>query len=358
MASIVLGIAGEKVSTFTSLNFDYAHRNDKSKISKPYDLTLYDNLKIFRNDIRACLKDDSLIAIACDMHPDLLSSRYAEILSQDMNIPLFRIRHHHAHIAAVLAEHDLLEEPCLGLALDGYGFGEEEEAWGGELLYVNGTSYKRIGRLKPIRLVGQDAATINTKRLKAAFLYDHLGENKVKELIPDISPIFLQMLKHNVNCTICSSTGRLFDIACELGKIKGEDSLSRIANFEQLASNPQIQNDGYTISKNKNLVEADISPLLLQAHGFSQRDFANFFHGTLAKTLSEMTKQAAAPDVKYIVLSGGCILNKPLTNSLKKELSNIGFTVLQHINLSPSDTSVSFGMAHLGRLKFQQTKKR
>jgi len=350
MASKVLSIAGEKVATFTALS------DDKVIISDVYDLTNYDVLAAFRHKIAEVLQDFTPDLIACDMHPDLLSTRVAEYLSKEKNIPLQRIRHHHAHIAAVLAEHNYFSKPCLGFALDGYGYGENNEAWGGELLYVNGKDYRRIGRLKPLRLIGKDAAVKDTKLLKYAFLYDRLGETEFLKKNPDIPALLLQNLKGNINCTESSSCGRLFDLACELCNIKGDTPLARILNFEKAATKPKADLQGYKAEKvpYKNggeLWQADLTPLLLKAEE-KQDDFANLFHGTLAKAFCETAEKAAAsiPKINTVVLAGGCILNKKLTATLCDNLEKAGFAILQNKKLSPSDSSVSFGMAHIGKM--------
>lgn len=360
MASRVLGIAGEKTATFTVLE------GKSASIGDIYDLTDYDSLTEFRHRLDDILQNFRPDLIACDMHPDLLSRRIAEHYKKEQNIPLLYVRHHHAHIAAVLAEHNIFGRACFGLALDGYGFGENNEAWGGELLYVKGSEYKRIGRLKPLRLIGKDAAAKNTSLLKFAFLYDTLGESEFIKKESNISDILLQSLQKNINCTESSSCGRLFDLACELGGIKGDSPLTRILNFEKTANNPKTDSSGYTVERTPykndiNFWQADLTPLLLKA-SFSDTEFANFFHGTLAKALSDMTKAAAdslqsdeKDKITNIALSGGCILNKKLTYSLCKNLESSGFTVLQNKKLSPSDSSVSFGMAYIGNYYLSNT---
>ncbi len=342
MASKVLGIAGEKVSTFTLTD------GVNNKISKIYDLTSYDSLCECRQDANKIVNKFRPDLIACDMHPDLLSTRIAEHLCEKENIPLLRVRHHHAHIAAVLAENNMLNNTCLGLALDGYGYGENGEAWGGELLLVNGTEYKRLGQIKPLRLIGKDAAAKDTKLLKYAFIFDNLGEKKFKNSEPDSSNILLQMLKNNINSAYSSSCGRLFDLACELDNTKGETPIARILNFEAKVTNPTTDSQGYKITENSDgLLQADLSPLLLKSS--AKPDFADLFHGTLATALSTMVKiSSEKTKIKTVALSGGCILNKQLSSALCKNLEADKITILKNKKLSPTDSSVSFGMAHIG----------
>lgn len=353
MASKVLGIAGEKAAGFTLIT-------DKETVKGNGDIRTVKGLDTFKSELLGAITDyGKPDLILCDMHPDLLSTKLACDLGQSLAVKVQPVRHHHAHIAAVLAENGT--DTGFGLALDGFGLGENNQAWGGELLYVCRNRYIRLGRLAPLKSIGGDKATLETWRLEAAFLYDNFGANAVLQRFPNLSPLFIQALNKNI-CTIeTSSCGRLFDLAVCLAQIKGEDSLAKLLTFTAAAAKPAVMEQGYNITVNNGLYELDLTPLLLQALRLRQ-GFPDFFHGTLAAGLADMAAQAVnthtfdtsctntenktIPNV--LALSGGCLLNGVLKKELNIRLKEKGFKVLNPVKLPPSDESVSFGMAHIG----------
>ena len=94
--------------------------------------------------------------MACDLHPDYMTSQMAEVMSQEMDVPLVRSRHHHAHITSVMAENGIKEEKILGIALDGAGYGEDGQIWGGEMLKSTYSGYERVGQLEYNPMLGRD----------------------------------------------------------------------------------------------------------------------------------------------------------------------------------------------------------
>src|SRR5690606_27407096 len=150
--------------------------------------------------------------IACDLHPDYASTRFAERLAQRLDVPIVRVQHHHAHVAAVMAEFELDE--VVGLAWDGTGFGRDGSVWGGELLRCRGAEFTRTGHLAPFPLPGGDRVARDPRRaavgLLAAFAPDQLEYHAARWFGPG-SRLLLHSLERGVNAPWCSSMGRLFD---------------------------------------------------------------------------------------------------------------------------------------------------
>ena len=298
-----------------------------------FDLSTKEGIFTFKTAIAELPSPD---IIASDLHPDLASTKIACDMAKALKVKHIGTRHHHAHITAVMAEHSA-PSPVLGFALDGLGLGENNELWGGELLKVESGTYKRLGRLKPVRLPGSDKGTKEIWRIAAAFLYDKIGK---KEGLP---PLFETALKKHINTPLTSSCGRLFDIALALSNTPD------LRTFEKQATNPEPLENGFIINETDGLIEADLTPVLLHIHG-DKTNAANYFHGTLAAALSTMAiKAKEATDITTIVLSGGCFLNKVLRTELKALLTAAGFNILTPSVLPPSDEAVPLGMAEIVR---------
>ncbi|MEJ2056933.1 MAG: carbamoyltransferase HypF, partial [Desulfofustis sp.] len=170
------------------------------------------------------------VAAACDLHPDYLSSRFAA----ELGLPLCKVQHHHAHAAAVMAEHRL-DGPVLAVVLDGTGYGPDQTIWGGEILCADLACYTRLGNLKPVPLPGGDAAAEQPWRMALSLLYEQFGPDCIdRDLLQALDPadkkILTQMLESRFNSPLTSSCGRLFDgIAALLG-------LTMVSSFEGQAA--------------------------------------------------------------------------------------------------------------------------
>jgi hydrogenase maturation protein HypF len=286
--------------------------------------------------------------IACDLHPDFESTRLGAALASERGLPLVRVQHHHAHVAAVMAEHRLAH-PVLGLALDGVGLGEDGEAWGGELLRVDAAGYARVGHLRPIALPGGDRAAREPWRMAAAALHElGRGAEIERRFSHDAAGAVRSMLARNLRCPRTTSMGRWFDAAAgllglkEVMRFEGQAAML----LEGLATahgpvKPMPQGwqlDGATL---------DLLPLVGRLA--DERDAAAgaaLFHCTLSAALADWVVTAATRDgIRDIALSGGCFMNRLLAADVESRLLAAGLAVHEACELPPNDGGISAGQA-------------
>jgi hydrogenase maturation protein HypF len=297
--------------------------------------------------------------IAHDLHPDFYSSQFAANYAAQHGIPVIAVQHHHAHIAAICAEHRT-SLPVLGLALDGVGLGTDGKAWGGELLYVAGARFERIGHLTPIAMPGGDRAAQEPWRMASAALFQLGRGNEIVQRFPKQSgtKTVVTMLQRDLNCPKTSSAGRLFDAAagllglCERQNYEGQAAMF-MEGLTIKQGRVEAQNNGYAITENG---ELDFLPLLNILADCSNKAYgAALFHATLGQGLVALIRRAAQQkNITTIALSGGCLLNSVLSAALIEELTNQGFHVLTAQQLPPNDGGISLGQAWVALQSFNQ----
>ena len=283
------------------------------------------------------------VAVAHDLHPDFASTRLAERLG----VPTIPVQHHHAHVAAVLAEHGVAG-PAVGLALDGFGLGEDGGAWGGELLAVEGADYRRLGALSPLPLPGGDVAARQPWRMAAAALHRLGRRDEIARRFAAVGPAdrLAVLLDRGVRCPPTSSCGRLFDAAagllglCPVAGYEGEAAMA----LESLVDTPRVLPGGWTIAGG----DLDLLPLLahLADSAAAPAEGADLFHGTLAAALVDWTLPAlAARRLDRVVLSGGCLVNRVLAEGLAAGFAAHGVTALTARQAPPNDGGLALGQA-------------
>lgn len=286
--------------------------------------------------------------IAHDLHPNFYSTQFAE----NLKAPRFAIQHHHAHIASVAVEHGI-QQPVLGLALDGYGYGLNGEAWGGELFLLEQMHFIRLGYFLPLPQPGGDIAAKEPWRMAAGVLHLLGRSDEIAKRFKEIPQAHLiqPILDKRINTPMTSSCGRLFDAVSALLGIQYYSQYEGQAamRLESLVTNPQVIPDGWSIIDNKLNILKTIEYLLGITDPVTG---ANLFHGTLIAALSAWIKgNAREMGVDTILLSGGCFLNKILTEGLLKALNALQIKVLLPRDLPPNDGGISLGQAWIaGRL--------
>jgi hydrogenase maturation protein HypF len=298
-------------------------------------------------------------AVAHDLHPDFYSTQFAQAYAVQHNLPVFAVQHHHAHIAAVCAEHRITE-PVLGLALDGVGLGSDGNAWGGELLQVQGSDCQRLGHLASLLLPGGDRAAREPWRMAAGALFEMNRIDEIARRFPAQAgaEMVAGMLQRQLNCVATTSMGRWFDAAAGLlgvSEIQGyegqaamllEGLAERYGKVDPLAM-------GYIFTAQN---ELDFRPLLTTLADCKDAAYgAALFHATLVKGLCTWMQRAAGRSgISTVALGGGCFLNNLLSLALTESLSAQGLTVLTAQQLPPNDGAISFGQASVALLHFNQ----
>jgi hydrogenase maturation protein HypF len=326
-------------------------RGNQAHVSLPFgDLDSADGrLQLEQNVARYCkVLDAQPEVVAHDLHPDFYSSRFALAYAAQRDLPVIAVQHHHAHIAAICAEHNITEA-VLGLALDGVGLGTDGMPWGGELLHVEGANFKRLGYLAPLMMPGGDRAAREPWRMAAAVLFQLGRGDEITHRFSNQAgaKTVRDMLQRGFNCPTTSSMGRLFDaVAGLLGIIEIQTFEAQAAIQLQIRAQQHGLVDpldgGYLITDNGTL---DFSPLLAALADCNDISYgAALFHSTLAAGLADWVQQASDGH-NYIALGGGCFHNELLLSSLSDKLYEQGLQVLTAQQMQPNDSAISLGQA-------------
>lgn len=289
-----------------------------------------------------------------DLHPGYMSTRIAGDLGLERIIP---VQHHHAHIAAVLAEHGRTEQ-VIGIAFDGTGYGDDGNVWGAEFFVADLASYRRMGQLRYARLPGGDLAAREPWR--AALGYLALDPDaahafvSVLDAVPiNIRNVALQQMARRLNAPLASSMGRLFDPAGAVLGVSFDNQYEgqTAMHLEALAGTRRAQPLPFPMAAADGTWVLDPLPLLIalgeeRAHGVSLRDLAARFHESVAAGADQLAARLAAEaGIGTVVLGGGCFQNARLLVSLRARLEARGLGVLVPRQLSPNDGAVSYGQA-------------
>ena len=298
--------------------------------------------------------------VICDRHPHYLSTNYAHKL----DIPIASVQHHHAHVLSCMVDNGLdLDEPVLGVAWDGTGYGLDGTIWGGEFLSITDTGFERVAHLKPFSLPGGEQAIKEPTRIAIALLYETYGSYdyllKCLSNLPCMAAftrreldILRTILDKKINAPITSSMGRLFDgvaallgirqqisyegqTAMELESTIGDLTTDELYNFELIRSN-QTTNSTIII---------DWQPIVQQiaiefTHKKSPAEIAAKFHNTLVEIMVAVAQKIGR---QQIVLTGGCWQNKYLTARAIARLKQENFIPYWHHQIPCNDSGIAVG---------------
>jgi len=284
--------------------------------------------------------------VACDLHPDLHTTRIAEASS----LPVFRAQHHAAHVAAILAEHGV-EEDAFGVALDGYGYGDDGDAWGGELMRIEGARWRRLGHLAPAPLPGGDSAVRSPWRMGVGMLA-HLGlDAQAEAFFPQQTAARdVARLASAAGVARTTSVGRLFDAAAALLGVRLEQNFEGQAamELEALCRAPRPLPGGFALEGGVLDLSSFFRYLIEERP--SKTEGAERFHGTLIMALSAWIVEAAQSFAhRRAALGGGCFMNATLADGVGLQLREAGVEPLLARRLPSNDGGLSLGQAFLAR---------
>ncbi len=348
----VLAVGGELKNTFCLTNRDYAFMSQHVG-----DLENYETLRSFKAGIAHFerLFRAPPRAIAHDLHPDYLATRYAVERSAQEGLQTIAVQHHHAHVAACMAEHRISNQSrVIGVAFDGTGFGTDAAIWGGEFLIADYRNFERPLHLRYFPLPGGDAAIRHPARVALALLWS-LGLNWVDELPPvlDLAPeeldMLQQQLQRRVNVTLTSSMGRLFDAVASLAGVRQRVNYEAQAAIEFEALADPGENGAYPLDYSGG--EIDPAPAIaammqdirrkLPASTLSAR-FHNGIAASVAESAERLRRQSG---LDTVVLSGGVWQNITLLRRTLSLLRARSFQVYIHREVPPNDGGLALGQA-------------
>jgi hydrogenase maturation protein HypF len=348
----ILAAGTELKNTFCITNQNYAFLSHHIG-----DMENYETLKSFEQGVEHFerlfrVKPE---AIAHDMHPNYLATRYALERAERENLPTIAVQHHHAHIAACMAEHGLDgSRPVIGLSLDGTGYGEDGAIWGGEILIADYKSFQRVFHLDYFPLPGGDAAIKKPARTALALLWS-LGLDwderldSVKEFCAQDQNILRAQLEKKINTPMTSSMGRLFDAVAALAGVRQSVNYEGQAaiEFEALADSAEAGKYSFGLNQHtvetRTMLEALIKDVMA---GVSLSKISAKFHNGLAEMAREAClKIKTETGIDKVALSGGVWQNITLLGRTLSLLETSGFKVYIHREVPTNDGGVSLGQA-------------
>ncbi len=372
------------------------------------DLKNTETLDFYESQIRNFenLFDINPQALACDLHPDYLSTAFAEKMAKDRGLPLVRVQHHHAHMASCMADNGIgftENETCLGIIWDGTGLGTDGTIWGSEFLLGDYREFERLGSLRPVRLPGgdrcmeeiwrtavslMDDAGLPAEIISSVFSEDAAsgevvsGPGSPEGISAQRIRAVQNQLKAGVNCPESSGMGRLFDgAAAILGICRNASYEGRGAVLLEAAARGCETKESYPFEiyadaagvyrmdtrelirslvkesregliSGGNIREGSICSEKGREGSISRAYLSAKFMNTLCRFAAEMTARLAKEhEFHKIVLSGGSFQNRYLLTAIRDELTRMGFEVYIHRQVSPNDEGLSLGQLMAARAR-------
>ena len=305
--------------------------------------------------------------VVCDLHPKYNST----VVAEELGYPIVKVQHHYAHILSCMVENDC-QEPVIGVAFDGTGYGTDGTIWGGEILLADYEDFTRFGNITPFLQIGGDVSAKEGWRIAVSMIY---GYTKDRELAGEIMKkldlcsekeikVQFAMADRKLNAVLSTSVGRLFDaVSAILGirhksSFEGEASMALefAAEAYEQKDHEQKQNEkidplvyeeyGHVILNTQLLVQRIVEAKL---QGADSGRLAYWFHEILAEQITAVCVQARNVSGRQkAVLSGGVFQNRLLLRLTEERLTEEGFEVLRHRMVPPNDGGIAVGQAAYG----------
>ena len=305
--------------------------------------------------------------VVCDLHPKYNST----VVAEELGYPIVKVQHHYAHILSCMVENDC-QEPVIGVAFDGTGYGTDGTIWGGEILLADYEDFTRFGNITPFLQVGGDVSAKEGWRVAVSMIY---GYTKDRELAGEIMKkldlcsekeikVQFAMVDRKLNAVLSTSVGRLFDaVSAILGirhksSFEGEASMALEFAAEAYEQNNHVQKqnekidplvyeeDGHIILNTQLLVQRIVEAKL---QGSDSDRLAYWFHKILAEQITAVCVEARNVSGRQkVALSGGVFQNRLLLRLTEERLTEEGFEVLRHRMVPPNDGGIAVGQAAYG----------
>jgi len=289
--------------------------------------------------------------VVCDLHPQYLSTHYAELFEKELNIPLLRVQHHHAHIASCMAEHGLDEE-VIGISLDGTGLGSDENIWGGEFLIAELRGFTRFLHFDYVPMPGGEKAIEEPWRMAYSYIFKYFGDSFDYESVPLFRLIndkkllqIKEMIVKKINTPLTSSAGRLFDAVSAILGLCTNATFDSEAPMRLESAIECETNEFYPFRIDNHIIFADtIKSIIADLPGQEISLISAKFHNTIAQVILEVSKKMRKEtSFNKVILSGGVFQNKYLLEKSVFLLSRNSFKVFTNHLVPANDGGVSLG---------------
>ncbi len=291
--------------------------------------------------------------VACDLHPDYLSTKYAAHLAAQAKAPVHPVQHHWAHVLSCMTENEI-EFPALGVAWDGTGYGTDGTIWGGEFLLAGEKSFERVAHFRHFRLPGGEAAIKQPRRTALGILYemygaaafDHNHLAPVRDFFQGELTVIRQMLAKKLQSPITSSAGRLFDAVASLADLRQEVSFEGQAAMELEFAIQTCVAEAYPFEiKSTAPCIIDWQPMMEEIirdveSGVHEGVISAKFHNAMVEIIVAVARHFGQT---RIVLTGGCFQNRYLTERSVQRLLEAGFRPYWHQRVPTNDGGIALG---------------
>jgi len=303
--------------------------------------------------------------IAYDLHPDYLSTKFAQEYSGKSNIDKIGIQHHHAHAVSCMAENNL-KKPVIAIVLDGTGYGTDGTIWGGELLIADYQKFDRVGWFEPAAMPGGKSAIDHPWKMALSYLFHTFGEKLCEMELPFLDKIsknekqmVLQLIRKRFNSPMTSSCGRLFDGIASIAGVRNSVNYEGQAavEFEQCIEKDSEQFYDFEVHRDSNNFLIKWETMLHQVvedvlNKTGVSEISTKFHNGLVNVLSQAAKKIRDEfGISEVVLSGGVFMNIYLLSKLVDSLEESGFSVFTHQKVPANDGGISLGQAVIASVK-------